>query len=231
MAKQFTVRLKNEPGALARLAGRLGEHGIDIRDLSAGAVGSYGCAVLSTRDDSGAADILRKARYKFVEGDVINVGVEDRPRRPGSVDQTPGRCRCQHQRLDYPASPPGQSRARHHRRRDRQSPPPPRVTDASAISRPPPSAWPLMAVSDIYLTVPSAVTTRGGFFAWPRCSSTASASTPPAAQRWKSAILPPVSWSTACRERTPMTRVGRSRPPRRHFPHGARRQPTSAPRS
>ena len=40
MAKQFTVRLKNEPGALARLAGRLGEDGIDIRDLSAGAVGS-----------------------------------------------------------------------------------------------------------------------------------------------------------------------------------------------
>src|ERR1700736_1452593 len=79
MAKQFTVRLKNEPGALARLTGRLGEHGIDIRNISAGAVGSYGCAVLSTSNDSGAADVLRKARYKFVEGDVINVGVEDRP--------------------------------------------------------------------------------------------------------------------------------------------------------
>jgi hypothetical protein len=79
MAKQFTVRLKNEPGALARLAGRLGEHGIDIRDLSAGAVGSYGCAVLTTRNDTAAADILRRARYKFVEGEVINVGVEDRP--------------------------------------------------------------------------------------------------------------------------------------------------------
>ena len=79
MAKQFTVRLKNEPGALARLAGCLGEHGIDIRDLSAGAVGTYGCAILTTRDDSAAADILRKARYKFVEGEVLNVGVEDRP--------------------------------------------------------------------------------------------------------------------------------------------------------
>ena len=79
MAKQFTVRLKNEAGALARLAGRLGEHGIDIRDLSAGAVGTYGCAVLSTRDDVAAADVLRRARYKFVEGEVINVAVEDRP--------------------------------------------------------------------------------------------------------------------------------------------------------
>jgi hypothetical protein len=79
MAKQFTVRLKNEPGALARLTGRLGEHGIDIRDISAGAVGSYGCAVLSTNNDRSAADVLRKARYKFVEGDVIHVAVEDRP--------------------------------------------------------------------------------------------------------------------------------------------------------
>jgi hypothetical protein len=79
LAKQFTVRLKNEAGALARLAGRLGEHGIDIRDLSAGAVGSYGCAVLSTRDDTAAAEVLRRARYKFVEGEVIHVSVEDRP--------------------------------------------------------------------------------------------------------------------------------------------------------
>jgi hypothetical protein len=79
MAKQFTVRLKNEAGALARLAGRLGEHGIDIRNISAGAVGSYGCAVLSTSNDSAAVEVLRKARYKFVEGEVINVGVEDRP--------------------------------------------------------------------------------------------------------------------------------------------------------
>jgi hypothetical protein len=79
MAKQFTVRLKNEPGALARLAGRLGEHGIDIRDLSAGAVGSYGCAVLTTRNDVAAAELLKKARYKFVEADVINTSVEDLP--------------------------------------------------------------------------------------------------------------------------------------------------------
>lgn len=79
MAKQFMVRLKNEPGALARLAGRLGEHGIDIRNLSAGAVGSSGFAVLSTSNDLEAGEVLRKARYKFVEGDVINVGVEDKP--------------------------------------------------------------------------------------------------------------------------------------------------------
>jgi hypothetical protein len=79
MSKLFTVRLKNEPGALARLAAKLGEHSIDIRTVAAAAVGSYGCAVLTTRNDTAAADILRRARYKFVEGEVINVGVEDRP--------------------------------------------------------------------------------------------------------------------------------------------------------
>lgn len=75
----FTVRLKNEPGALGRLAARLGEHGIDIRSLAAGAVGSFGCAVLSTSDDDAAREVFRRGRYQFVEGETLNVGVEDRP--------------------------------------------------------------------------------------------------------------------------------------------------------
>ena len=79
MAKLFTVRLKNEPGALARLAAMLGEHGIDIRTIAAGAVGSTGCAVLSTSNDSVAREVMRKARYTFEEGEVLNVGLEDRP--------------------------------------------------------------------------------------------------------------------------------------------------------
>ena len=79
MAKFFTVRLKNEPGALARLAARLGEHGIDIRTIGVGAIGTHGCAVLSTNNDSTAREVLRKARYTFLEGEVLNVAVEDRP--------------------------------------------------------------------------------------------------------------------------------------------------------
>lgn len=88
MARHFTVRLKNEPGALARLAARLGEHGIDIRTIGAGAVGSYGCAVLSTNNDNAARDVLRQARYSFVEGEALQVGVED---RPGALAQLTGR--------------------------------------------------------------------------------------------------------------------------------------------
>src|SRR5258708_35235719 len=79
MAKHFTVRLKNEPGALAALAAKLGEHSIDIRTIGVGAVGSHGCAVLSTSNDDLAREVMRKARYTFVEGDVLSVGLEDRP--------------------------------------------------------------------------------------------------------------------------------------------------------
>jgi hypothetical protein len=81
MSILFTVRLKNEPGALARLAAELGEHGIDIRNVAAGAVGSHGCAVLSTSNDLAARDVLRRARYSFVEGEVLTVALEDRPGR------------------------------------------------------------------------------------------------------------------------------------------------------
>ena len=79
MATHFTIRLKNEPGALGKLAARLGQHGIDIRTIGAGAVGTYGCAVLSTNNDAGTRDVLRRGRYTYVEGEALNVGVEDRP--------------------------------------------------------------------------------------------------------------------------------------------------------
>ena len=79
MAKQFTVRLKNEPGALARLTAQLGEHGIDIRTVAVCAIGSSGCAVLSTNNDAATHDVLRQAHYTFAEGEPLTVGLEDRP--------------------------------------------------------------------------------------------------------------------------------------------------------
>lgn len=79
MAKQFTVRLKNEPGALARLTAQLGEQGIDIRTIGVAALGSYGCAVLSTNNDAATKNVLRQAHYTFVEGEPLTVGLEDRP--------------------------------------------------------------------------------------------------------------------------------------------------------
>ena len=79
MSQQFTVRLKNEPGALAALAEALAENGIDIRTVAVGGVAGFGCAVLSTNNDPAARDVMRKARYTFVEGEVLTVAVEDQP--------------------------------------------------------------------------------------------------------------------------------------------------------
>jgi hypothetical protein len=79
MAQQFTVRLKNEPGALADLAEALGSHGIDIRTVAAAAVGSTGCAVLLTSNDAAARDVLRQSKYAFLESEALTLSVEDRP--------------------------------------------------------------------------------------------------------------------------------------------------------
>ena len=79
MPQQFTVRVKNEPGALAELAQSLADNGIDIRSVAAGAIGSLGCVVLSTNNDAAAREVLKRAKYSFAEGEVLTVAVEDQP--------------------------------------------------------------------------------------------------------------------------------------------------------
>jgi|SRR6266508_1205347 hypothetical protein len=79
MPQLFSVRLKNEPGALADLAQALAEHGIDIRTSSGGGVGNIGWATLSTNNDDAARDVLRRRRYTFSEGEVLTISVEDQP--------------------------------------------------------------------------------------------------------------------------------------------------------
>jgi hypothetical protein len=79
VTQQFTVRLKNEPGALAALGQDLAEHGIDIRNIGAGAVGPYGVVVLTTNNDSEAREVLRRGKYSFEEAELMTVSVEDHP--------------------------------------------------------------------------------------------------------------------------------------------------------
>jgi hypothetical protein len=85
MSRQFTVRLKNEPGALAALAESLAEQDIDIRAIGAAVVGKHGYVVLTTTNDDAARDVLRGARYTFAEGEIVTVFVED---YPGSLART-----------------------------------------------------------------------------------------------------------------------------------------------
>jgi hypothetical protein len=79
MSQLFSVRLKNEPGALADLAQALADNGIDIRTSGGGGVGNSGWAILATNNDDAARDVLRKGKYTFDEGEALNVSVEDQP--------------------------------------------------------------------------------------------------------------------------------------------------------
>jgi hypothetical protein len=79
MGQQFTVRLKNEPGALAALAEAFAEQNIDIRTIGAGGIGTVGLAVLSTSNADAARDVLKRGKYSFFEGEVLSVHVEDQP--------------------------------------------------------------------------------------------------------------------------------------------------------
>ena len=79
MTLQFTVRLKNEPGALAALGQALADNGIDIRNIGGGAVGTHGVIVLVTNNDDEAREVLRQGKYAFEEGEVLTVSVEDHP--------------------------------------------------------------------------------------------------------------------------------------------------------
>jgi len=82
---QFSVRLKNEPGALAALADALADRNIDIRAVGAVVVGKDGYTVFTTNNDAATREALRGARYKFTEGEVVSTYVEG---RPGSLART-----------------------------------------------------------------------------------------------------------------------------------------------
>ncbi len=79
MPMQFTVRIENQPGALARLAETLAENGVDIRSIGASVVGSAGYTVLMTNDDARAEQVLRAQNYEFQEGEAVTAFIEDRP--------------------------------------------------------------------------------------------------------------------------------------------------------
>lgn len=82
---QFSVRLKNELGALATLAEALAARDIDIRAVGAVVVGKDGYTVFTTNNDAATREVLRGARYRFTEGEVVSTYVED---RPGSLART-----------------------------------------------------------------------------------------------------------------------------------------------
>ena len=86
MATEFTVKLPDRPGQLARLASTLGDAGVQLRAIAA-QKGSVGLLV-ADKDAAKARRALKKAKYRAREGQAIEMRLKD---RPGSLGATAGR--------------------------------------------------------------------------------------------------------------------------------------------
>ena len=75
----FTVKLKNEPGTLARVAEAIASRGVDIRGVGGGAIGDVGVAAFITDNDAATREALAGANCEFSEAEAIIADVEDKP--------------------------------------------------------------------------------------------------------------------------------------------------------
>ena len=85
MAQQFIVQLRNEPGALAKLAEALAARGVDLRAIGGGGIGDVGHVIMTTADDDTARAVLKAGGYAFIEGESLLTEVDDRPGGMASV--------------------------------------------------------------------------------------------------------------------------------------------------
>lgn len=86
MATEFTVKLPDRPGQLAKLASALGDAGVQLRGIAA-QKGSVGLLV-ADKDAAKARRALKKAKFRAREGQAIEMRLKD---KPGSLGATAGR--------------------------------------------------------------------------------------------------------------------------------------------
>ena len=75
----FTVKLKNEPGTLARIAEAMAGRGVDIRGVGGGGIGDVGVAAFITDNDAATREALAEANCEFSEAEAVMADVEDKP--------------------------------------------------------------------------------------------------------------------------------------------------------
>ena len=77
--REITVVTENKVGALATVCELLGGVGVNIRAISAQAVGDKGVIRLLTEDETSAKNVLERSGFKISMGDVVTVKLKDRP--------------------------------------------------------------------------------------------------------------------------------------------------------
>jgi hypothetical protein len=75
----FIVEAQNQPGELARVAGALGDRGVNITTGAAIGLGSGGGFGFLTNDEAGARSALQGAGIDFREIEVIPTSLADEP--------------------------------------------------------------------------------------------------------------------------------------------------------
>ena len=81
------VIVPDEPGALARVTGVLGEADINILSIDGRLAGSLGVITLSTNDDDGALHALLEADLRAITSDSVVFLLADRPGALATVAQ------------------------------------------------------------------------------------------------------------------------------------------------
>lgn len=75
----FTVRLRNEPGALAKVAEAIANSGVDILAIGGGGIGDAGLVTLITDNDVATRQALQETNCEFSEAEAIVADLEDQP--------------------------------------------------------------------------------------------------------------------------------------------------------
>ena len=77
--REITIVTENKVGSLATVCELLGGVGVNIRAISAQAVGDKGVIRLLTEDETSAKKVLERSGFKISMGDVVTVKLKDRP--------------------------------------------------------------------------------------------------------------------------------------------------------
>jgi len=77
--REITVMTANRVGALADVCEALGGVGLNIKAISAQALGDIGIIRLITEDETTARNVLEMAGFRIMVGDVVSVKLRDRP--------------------------------------------------------------------------------------------------------------------------------------------------------
>ena len=85
--RRIVVVVPDEPGALARVTGVLGEMDINIEAIDGRLAGELGVITLSTDDDDGALHALLDAGLRAVASDCVVFRLADRPGALAGVAQ------------------------------------------------------------------------------------------------------------------------------------------------